>query len=58
MRISGNEKTEKLRSGFSRLDGREQEHILGISQALLFAALKAGKAVIPPGTASRNKEEK
>lgn len=35
------EKTKELCSGFSLLDGKEQEHMFDILQALLFATLKA-----------------
>jgi len=35
MRISKDEKTEKLRSGFSQLDGKEQENVFGLLQGLL-----------------------
>jgi hypothetical protein len=55
MRIS---KTEKLCSVFSQLDGKDQEHIFGVLQALLYAKLKTDKAMIFHSIASRNEEEK
>jgi hypothetical protein len=58
MRICKNEKTEKLCSGFSQLDGKEQEHIFGVLQGLLFAKLKTDSAMILSGAVSQNEGEK
>jgi len=58
MRNAGNEKTEKLCSGFSQLDGKDQEHIFGVMQGLLFAKLKTDKAMLAGASAYRNEEEK
>ena len=58
MRTSGNEKTLQLRSGFSQLDEEDQEHIFGILQGLLFAALKTDYKMLPTNTTNRSKEEK
>jgi len=58
MRISKIERTEKLCSGFSQLDGKDQEHIFGILQGLLFAKLKSDSAMMPKDNLMRNVEEK
>jgi hypothetical protein len=58
MRISRDTKTEKLCSGFSQLDGKDQEHIFGVLQGLLFAKLKADSAMLPISSPVQNEEKK
>ena len=58
MRISKNEKTEKLCSGFNQLDGKDQEHVFGILQGLLFAKLKTDSVMSSIDTPAWNEKEK
>jgi hypothetical protein len=58
MRISRIEKTEQLCSGFSQLDGKDQENVFGLLQGLLFAKLKTDPAMMPKDNPTRNAEEK
>jgi len=58
MRISKTEKTEQFCSGFSQLDGKEQEHIFGVLQGLLFAKLKTDSVMSSIDTPARNEKEK
>jgi hypothetical protein len=58
MRISRDTKTEKLCSGFLQLDGKEQEHIFGVLQGLLFAKLKTDSAILSASSPARIEEKK
>jgi hypothetical protein len=58
MRIGKNEKTEKLCSGFSQLDNKDQEHIFGILQGLLFAKLKTDSVMSSIDTPTWNEKDK
>jgi hypothetical protein len=58
MRIDKGEKAEKLCSGFTQLDGKDQEHIFGVLQGLLFAKLKTDSAMMSKDNPKRNVEEK
>jgi len=58
MRIGKTEKAEQLCSGFSQLDGKDQEHIFGILQGLLFAKLETDSAMASADSTTRNEEEK
>ena len=58
MRTGENEKTEQLCFGFSQLDGKDQEHISGILQGLLFAKLKTDSVMSSIDTPSRNEKGK
>jgi len=58
MRINKDKKTEKLCSGLSRLDGKDQEHISGILQGLLFAKLKTDSVMSSIDTPAWNEKEK
>jgi len=58
MRINEKEKPEKLCSGFSQLDGKEQENVFGLLQGLLFAKLKTDSAMASADSTTRNEDEK
>jgi len=58
MRTGENEKTEQLCFGFSQLDGKDQEHISGILQGLLFAKLKTDSVMSSIDTPTRNEKKK
>ena len=56
--MSKTEKTEQLCSGFSQLDGKDQEHIFGVLLGLLFAKLKTDSVRLSTDTPTRNENEK
>jgi hypothetical protein len=50
------ERIERLCSGFSLLEERDQEYIFGVLQALLFAKKRAKKVIVadaPPNEAEK-----
>ena len=46
--VENNDKVEKLCAGFSLLDEKDKEYMLGILQALLFAKRKADGYALDP----------
>jgi hypothetical protein len=56
--MSNYEKIEKLCSGFSLLDEKDQDHILGVLQALFFAKQMIDSAILLVGNPFQNEGEK